>query len=228
MLYRKELCHLQNAHEADIMLDLLGTCLSNSEHTLSAGFSSSHYFDIDQYVLNMKKAKELSSLIAQKVFEIEAEEKVEFTKLAFIEKPVGPVNLVPLLSTISLKTRKEPIIIRLKRHLHTGSIKGSIDKTDKVLILNDVATTGRSIFEAAQRIWDCGGKVYAALVVIDRLQGGTENLGRKGIQLYSLIALDTFAAKKGKELKEKYSKVIVKEAEPSLFDLGSKVITRIG
>jgi orotate phosphoribosyltransferase len=55
------------------------------------------------------------------------------------------------------------------------------------MILDDVATTGGSILDAARAAREGGATVDAALVLIDREEGAAENLEREGIRLLSVL-----------------------------------------
>jgi len=227
MLYRKELCDLHTVAEGHLLTDIVGSCLFKSEHTLRGGLSSQQYFDIDNFILKKDAGEELATLLAGKIQMIELEENVSFTKIAFIDKPEGPINLIPLISSISHKSNKQPIIIRLNRHLILNSIKGTLVPDDVVLILSDVGTTGGSIFDAVARIWSFHAKVPCALVIFDRLQGATENLGRKGIQLFSLTSSESFINVKTKDLHQKYRKKIDKSQKMSFIDFRNRQATSV-
>jgi orotate phosphoribosyltransferase len=57
----------------------------------------------------------------------------------------------------------------------------------RAMILDDVATTGGSILDAARAAREGGATVDAALVLIDREEGAAENLEREGIRLLSVL-----------------------------------------
>lgn len=76
-----------------------------------------------------------------------------------------------------------------KEHGLSNIIEGCNVRDKKVLVIDDVATTGFSITNAYNDVIRMGGKVVAALVVIDRCQGARENLLKTGLTLYSLTDL---------------------------------------
>ena len=57
----------------------------------------------------------------------------------------------------------------------------------KVMVLDDVATTGGSILQAVDAVRAAGGAVESALVVVDREEGATEALAERGIRLLSVF-----------------------------------------
>lgn len=63
----------------------------------------------------------------------------------------------------------------------------------RVMIVDDVATTGNSILEAANAARDAGADVDCALVLVDREEGAHENLGALGIRLMSVFRGRSFS-----------------------------------
>ncbi|MDQ7786737.1 MAG: hypothetical protein RDU01_03940 [Thermodesulfovibrionales bacterium] len=227
MFYKQELCNWDDPEEASLCLKIAGLSLRNSEYTLIGGLPSAHYFDIDSYLMeNKNNATALAKLLADKINQLSKSH--EFNKVAFIEKGgAGPVGLISIRSTLGTLIEKEMIIIRSKKRLLRGTIKGSLNKDDRVIILSDVATIGWTIFEAAEKVWDLGAKVPYALVVIDRDQGATVNLGRKGIELLSIYTAKTIREKKGSELKEHYKTGIEDRFIMQLVDFGGSSSTSV-
>ncbi|MCL4477405.1 MAG: hypothetical protein M1508_14485 [Nitrospirae bacterium] len=227
MFYLKEICNLEEPADSDICVKIAGMSLQNSEWTLAYGLPSAHYFDIDNYLTMNENSKELSQFLSQKI--ISLSEIRDFDKIAFIDKGwAGPVGLIAISTLVASLTNKEMLIIRPKKKLLRGAVKGNLRKGDKILILSDVATVGWTIFEAAEKIWQLGGKAPCALVVIDRCQGATVNLERKGIELFSLVSAKTLKEKKEKEIQEKFKVTIEERFSPVLIDFGGASSTTIG
>jgi orotate phosphoribosyltransferase len=61
-----------------------------------------------------------------------------------------------------------------KKHGTMQWIEGNIKKGDRVLIIEDVITTGGSTIEAIKKARECGLKVKGVVVLIDRQEGGRE------------------------------------------------------
>jgi orotate phosphoribosyltransferase len=65
----------------------------------------------------------------------------------------------------------------------------------RVVVLEDVATTGRSALEAVEALRDAGATVDRVLVVVDREEGAADLLADRGVALESLVtAADLLAA----------------------------------
>lgn len=78
--------------------------------------------------------------------------------------------------------RKEP-----KKHGTMLWVEGEVKKGDKVLIVEDVITTGGSSKKAVQRAKKCGLKVVGVLTLIDRQEGGKEAIEKLGIPCETLL-----------------------------------------
>ena len=63
-------------------------------------------------------------------------------------------------------------------------------KGDRVLVVDDVATSGGSLIQTIGAVRDAGADPVAAMVIVDREQGAKYALEGLGVPLYSLITLD--------------------------------------
>ena len=78
--------------------------------------------------------------------------------------------------------RKEP-----KKHGTMLWVEGGVDKGDRVLIVEDVITTGGSSKKAIERARKCGLKVMGLLALIDRQEGGREVVEAMGLPFKALF-----------------------------------------
>lgn len=101
---------------------------------------------------------------------------------------------IPIATLISHKTGLPMVYARGGERGHgTGKmIEGELREGSRVVIVDDVLTTGKSIEGAAKTIMAAGGKVVYALVFLDRLQNGVEKLRESGISAYSVIDIKIF------------------------------------
>jgi len=63
------------------------------------------------------------------------------------------------------------------------AVEGLIRSRDRVLLVDDLITTGKSMVEAAEAVRSVGGQPVYGLVLIDREEGGVQILASKGINL---------------------------------------------
>ena len=99
-----------------------------------------------------------------------------------IEKAEKPLNVITV--------RKEA-----KDHGRGRRIEGNFKEGDVVLVVDDVITTGGSTLKAIDAIEAEGGKVVAALVLLDREEGGREAIEDRGIPVYPMYTRTTLLGK---------------------------------
>jgi orotate phosphoribosyltransferase len=83
--------------------------------------------------------------------------------------------------------RKEP-----KGHGTNQYLEGPVQPGDKVVIVEDVVTTGGSSLTAIQRAEQFGLKVGRVIAIIDRMEGGAEAFAQRGYKFSSLLTIRDF------------------------------------
>jgi len=96
---------------------------------------------------------------------------------------------VALAAAASLESGKPWLIIRnSKKGYGTGKmIEGILEPGDVVLLVEDIATTGGQVLEAAEILTEAGAKVDRIVCVIDRKQGARENIEAAGYLFESIL-----------------------------------------
>jgi orotate phosphoribosyltransferase len=104
---------------------------------------------------------------------------------------------VALAAATAMATGKNWVIIRnSKKGYGTGKlVEGVLKAGDVVLLVEDIATTGGQVLEAAKIITDAGAKVKKIVAVIDRKQGAGENITQAGYKFESIITKDDLGIK---------------------------------
>jgi orotate phosphoribosyltransferase len=81
----------------------------------------------------------------------------------------------------------------VKSHGREKMVEGLLAPGDKVLLVDDVITTGKNILDASQTLRAEGGVVEDALVLVDREEGGREHLLKAGMKLHSVTRISELA-----------------------------------
>jgi orotate phosphoribosyltransferase len=104
---------------------------------------------------------------------------------------------VALAAATAMQTGKNWVIVRnSKKGYGTGKlIEGVLKRGDVVLLVEDIATTGGQVLEAAKVITEAGAKVKKIVAVIDRKQGAAENITGAGYKFESILTKDDLGIK---------------------------------
>ena len=104
---------------------------------------------------------------------------------------------VALAAATSMVSDKNWIIVRnSKKGYGTGKmVEGVLKAGDVVLLVEDIATTGGQVLEAAKIITEAGASVKKIVCVIDRKQGAEENITGAGFTFESIMTKDDLGIK---------------------------------
>ncbi|MFN3384118.1 MAG: orotate phosphoribosyltransferase [Archaeoglobaceae archaeon] len=133
--------------------------LKFGDFTLSSGKKSNVYVDIKIAVAYPEILEKIAEEMAEKM------KRYDFDKIACIE-----LGGVPIAVAVSLKTKKPLVIFRKEKKTYGlgGDVIGELKKGDRVVIVEDVVTTGKSAISVAERVKERGGEVVAIVAVVDR------------------------------------------------------------
>ena len=108
-----------------------------------------------------------------------------------------PVAGIPFASLIAYNLQKSFLYVRkgVRFHGRQRRIEGTIAPGDRILLVDDLVTTGLSLRKAAKAIMSEGGVVTDAVVLLDREEGGREKLEKSGIRLHALLNVSEIANK---------------------------------
>ncbi len=160
--------------------------IKRGKFKLSNGQLTDYY--VDKYVFETKPA--ILSEITDEISGMLSEENIDVV--------AGPeLGAIPLVTAISLETEIDAAYIR-KGEKHSGTqarIEGTIEKGQRVAIVEDVSTTGQTILETAQLVEEVGGVAERLIVVVDRNESAESNVTDEGYELEYLVQIgDDFKA----------------------------------
>ncbi|ADV64873.1 orotate phosphoribosyltransferase [Desulfurococcus mucosus] len=143
---------------------------------LSSGVESPFYIDLRRLYMHPELAKAITL------------ELIRVVGLSDVDAVVGVATAgIPLAAYVSCLTGKPMAYVRSERKNHgTNSlIEGDVSGL-RVLVVDDVSTTGSSILRAIEAVREAGGTPMKAGVIVDREQGARGALARHGVELYWL------------------------------------------
>ncbi len=151
------------------------------DFTLSSGKKSSYYVDlrlVPSFPHQFRKmVKGLQALISEQIG------YDGFDCLASV-----PTGGLVIASALAIETVKPLVYVRSqpKEHGTSKSIEGKIEKGAKVLMVDDVATTGGSVSNAITQLKEAGATIKDTYVIINRMEGADKLLSSHGVKLHSL------------------------------------------
>ncbi|MCW3981283.1 MAG: orotate phosphoribosyltransferase [Candidatus Bathyarchaeota archaeon] len=100
-----------------------------------------------------------------------------------------PTGGIPFASVLAYEQRKPFLYTRKgeRKHGRERRVEGILMPGDKVLLIDDLITSGKSLLEAADRIQAEGGIIRDAVVLISREEGGKARLAERKITLHYLL-----------------------------------------
>lgn len=161
--------------------------LTGGDFQLASGASSSLFFDMKKTMFDPEGA----ALVGEFLLDALGEEPVDY---------VGGLEMgaVPIVAAICVKSyparplrgffvRKAP-----KGHGTNQLIDGQFTDNSRVVIIEDVTTTGGSAMKAVQAVRDRGARVERVITIVDRREGAEANFQAAGIRLFALFERDDF------------------------------------
>ena len=106
-----------------------------------------------------------------------------------------PLAGIPFASQIAYNLKKPFLYMRkgIRMHGRKRRVEGILVSGDKVLLIDDLLTTGLTLKKASDAVRAEGGVVTEAVVFIDRNEGGRQLLLKNGIKLHALMQISEIA-----------------------------------
>ncbi len=166
-------------NRAELATRIASVALLRGQFTLRSGRTSNYYLDKYLFSTQPDVLAELGQMFAARV-------AAGTTRLAGAE-----LGGIPLVSAASMASGIPCLFIRnQKKDYGTAKqLEGVLVAGDKVVIVEDVATTGGQALEAAKVIQALGGVVTHIIATIDRMEGARENIEGAGIVFESLFTV---------------------------------------
>jgi orotate phosphoribosyltransferase len=106
-----------------------------------------------------------------------------------------PTAGIPYASILAYRLSKPFLYVRRETKTHGGErrVEGQLLPGDRVMLVDDLITTGKNTLQAAEAIRAEGGQVERAIVLIDRQEGGAAALAKAGLRLHAFTTVTRIA-----------------------------------
>jgi len=164
------------------------SALEFGDFTLASGKKASYYLDCRKVTLDSAGA----NLIAEGMLEMLGDQLPD----AVGGMAIGADPITAAVITVAGQQGKplRGFIVRKesKAHGKGRDVEGPIRDGDRVVIVEDVVTTGGSSLQAIEKVEAAGLHVQGVLAIIDRLEGGAEAFAAAGYPLRTLLTIRDF------------------------------------
>jgi orotate phosphoribosyltransferase len=172
---------LDEARQAELAAlgrDLVAAAVLRGDFLLRSGQRSSYYIDKYLFTTQPELLRRIAAALALLL-------PRELSRLA------GPVlGAVPLVTALALETGLPMVIVRTDPAKDYGTakqIEGTLVAGERVVLIEDVVTTGGAALAAVDELRAAGAEVVGALAVVDREQGGPAAFAERGVPFRALF-----------------------------------------
>ena len=150
--------------------------------TLASGKNSSYYVDLRLVPSYPHEFRMMVKHLENQITEDIGLDNFE----SIVSVPTGGLVIA---SALAIETVKPLIYVRSKPKNYgtSKSVEGKIHDGMKVVMIDDVATTGGSVVNAIKSLTDVNIPVKDAYVIVDRMEGANEAFAELGVKMHSIL-----------------------------------------
>jgi uridine monophosphate synthetase len=155
-------------------------CIKFGEFTLKSGLKSPIYIDLRQIITYPKLLEQIGAAYLPLLKEL------QFDRIAGL-----PYAAIPIATAISLAGNYPMIYPRkeVKTYGTKAEIEGEYHAGETIVVIDDLATTGGSKFEAIEKLTTVGLVVKDVVVLVDRQSGAKESLAQEGYSMHAVLTI---------------------------------------
>lgn len=160
-------------------------CLKFGNFKVKSGALSPYYIDLACLISSPQELCSIAEIAACEIRNLRAVDRID--KLASIE-----LKGALILPSIGCQVNLPCVVVRKEEKAYgvTGRIAGAeVSKGDQILFFDDVLSEGLSKVEGIKPLEELGATVRHLMVVVDREQGGKDNLEKLGYKVHALARI---------------------------------------
>ena len=172
---------ISNTELSNIANGLLSAgCIKFGTFTLKSGLQSPIYIDLRQIITYPKLLEQIGAAYLPLL------KALTFDRIAGL-----PYAAIPIATAISLQGDYPMIYPRkeVKTYGTKAEIEGEYHSGETVVVIDDLATTGGSKFEAIEKLTGVGLVVKDIVVLVDRQSGAKESLAQAGYSMHAVLTI---------------------------------------
>jgi len=160
---------------------LSASCIKFGKFTLKSGLKSPIYIDLRRIISYPTLLESIAQAYLPLLYTL------HFSRIAGL-----PYAAIPIATAISLAGDYPMIYPRkeVKAYGTKAEIEGEYHEGETVVVIDDLATTGGSKFEAIEKLTGAGLAVKDVVVLVDRQSGAKESLAEAGYAMHAVLTIN--------------------------------------
>jgi uridine monophosphate synthetase len=168
-------------HQSSLANGLLEAgCIKFGSFTLKSGLQSPIYIDLRQIITYPQLLEQVGAAYLPIL------KQLTFDRIAGL-----PYAAIPIATAVSLQGSYPMIYPRkeVKTYGTKAEIEGEYHAGETIVVIDDLATTGGSKFEAIEKLTGAGLVVRDIVVLVDRQSGAKESLAQAGYAMHAVLTI---------------------------------------